>query len=251
MAGFQATALARQVQSARHDHGWLEEVALTSFVLVPGAWHGGWVYAQVADGLRAEGHEAYSLTLTGVGERAHLLGATTNLDTHVQDVVAVLEAEQLEQAVLCGHSYAGMVISGAAERAANRIGGLVYIDAYVPSDGDSCWRLTTDAFREIFVRGARPDGCSVTPPAGLDPRVTAHPLASFMQRIRLAGAHEQVSRRDFIYLSGWRATPFTETYERLREDPDWHTHVLPTAHDVMARAPGSLVEILLEAGTRG
>jgi pimeloyl-ACP methyl ester carboxylesterase len=146
--------------------------------------------------------------------------------------------------VLCGHSYGGMVIAGAAARVPHRIARLVHIDAYVPVHGDSCWSLTSDAFRELFIHGAGGDGWSVAPPAGLDPRATAHPLASLLQRIRLAGAPEPTCRRDFVYLTGWRGTPFAGTYERLRHDARWHVHTLPTGHDVMAQDPDQLVKIL-------
>jgi pimeloyl-ACP methyl ester carboxylesterase len=110
--------------------------------------------------------------------------------------------------VLVGHSYGGMVITGAAQALPGRIRRLVYSDAYVPGDGDSCWDLTSDGFRELFAAGAGADGFSARPPAGMDPRATAHPLASFMQKIRLTGAAKDVERRDYIYLSGWDGSPF-------------------------------------------
>jgi pimeloyl-ACP methyl ester carboxylesterase len=215
------------------------------FVLVPGGWHGGWVYDEVAARLRERGHHALPLTLTGLGERAHLLTSSTNLDTHIQDVVGVVESERIEDVVLCGHSYGGLVIAGVADRIPGRVAALVHIDAYVPADGDSCWSLTTQAFRDLFIRGAGSDGHSVAPPPGLDPRATPHPLASFVQRIRLGGAHERIARREFVYLSGWRGTPFAATYERLRRDPAWRVHTLHTGHDVMTQAPDRLVDILV------
>lgn len=217
---------------------------MTTFVLVPGGWHGGWAFDPVASRLRRRGHRVLALTLTGLGERAHLLTRATNLDTHVEDVVDALESRQIERAVLCGHSYGGMVVAGAAARAAHRLAAVVYIDAYVPKDGESCWDLTTEAFRQLFIAGAREDGWRVPPPRGLDPRATAHPLASLLQGVRLPDGHAQVVERDFVYLSGWRRTPFASTYERLRHDPAWHVHTLPTGHNVMAEAPDRLVEIL-------
>jgi pimeloyl-ACP methyl ester carboxylesterase len=141
-----------------------------------------------------------------VSARAGQLVGAVNLDTHIRDVVAVIEAEDLSDVVLVGHSYGGMVITGVADALPGRIRRLVYSDAYVPEDGDSCWSLTSPAFRELFAAGAGGDGFSVPPPAGADPRATAHPLASFMQRIRLSGAVGAVVRRDYIYLSGWDGT---------------------------------------------
>jgi pimeloyl-ACP methyl ester carboxylesterase len=150
-----------------------------------------WV-ARLCDGLRAHGRSTLALTLTGLGERAHLLTAATNLDTRIQDVLGVLESERLDDVVLCGHSYGGMLITGAANRAPGRVSGLVYIDAYVPTDGDSCWSPTTDAFRRMFIEGAGSDSGAVAPPPGLDPRATPHLLASFLQKIRLDGTPGQV-----------------------------------------------------------
>jgi pimeloyl-ACP methyl ester carboxylesterase len=222
---------------------------LSTFVLVPGGWHGGWAYDRVAAGLRRHGHQALPLTLTGLGDGGAAPSAAPNLDTHIDDVVGVLR-ETVGDVVLCGHSYGGMVITGAADRLPQRVAGLVYIDAYVPADGDSCWDLTTDRFRRLFVEGAALDGLSVSPPGGLDPRARAHPLASFLRCIRLAGPPAtRVRDRDFIYLSGWRDSPFGNTYQRLRKDPGWRTHVLPTGHDVLAEAPDQLVAILIATAT--
>jgi pimeloyl-ACP methyl ester carboxylesterase len=110
---------------------------MTTFVLVHGAWHGGWYYKQVARLLRQAGHEVYTPTLTGLGERAHLMNRTIDLDTHVQDIVGVIRCEELSDVVLCGHSYGGMVIAGVAEQVAAKIRSLVYLDAFVPENGKS------------------------------------------------------------------------------------------------------------------
>ncbi|MFF3573712.1 alpha/beta fold hydrolase [Nocardia jiangxiensis] len=123
------------------------------FVLVPGGWHGGWSYTPLANALRQHGHDACPVTLTGVGDRNHLLTATTNLDTHINDVTAMLESERITDAVLVGHSYAGMVITGVADRVPERVATLVYSDAYVPDDGQSCFELTSAEFRRMFVEG--------------------------------------------------------------------------------------------------
>jgi pimeloyl-ACP methyl ester carboxylesterase len=220
---------------------------MTTFVLVPGGWHGGWYYSGLADRLREAGHRALPVTLTGIGDRAHLGGPAVNLDTHIADVLGVLESEQVTDAVLVGHSYAGMVITGAADRAApGAVSRLVYSDAYVPEHGQSCWELTTQAFRELFLEGAAADGYSVQPPPGVDPRTTAHPLASFLQRLRLgAGGLERVLTRDYVYLSGWTGTPFTELYKRLAVNPAWRTHELDCGHDVLGGAPDDFLRILL------
>ena len=110
---------------------------MANFVLVHGAWHGGWCWVRVAERLRRDGHFVVTPTLTGLGERAHLLNRDINLDTHITDIVAVLEAEELQDVVLCGHSYGGCVITGVADRVAERLRAVVYLDAFIPEDGQS------------------------------------------------------------------------------------------------------------------
>ncbi len=122
---------------------------------------------------------------------------------------------------------------------------LVYCDAYVPED-DQSWDLTTDAYRSLFLESAAADGYAVQPPSGRDPRVTAHPLASFLQRIRLdTGGLREVKTRDYVYLSGWDGTPFTTVRDRLANDPTWRVHTLDSGHDVWRDAPQEFLETLL------
>ncbi|MGW5109395.1 alpha/beta fold hydrolase [Nocardia sp. NPDC004123] len=220
------------------------------FVLVPGGWHGGWSYTPLANSLRQHGHDAYPVTLTGVGDRNHLLTATTNLDTHINDVTAMLESERITDAVLVGHSYAGMVITGVADRVPERVATLVYSDAYVPADGQSCFELTSAEFRRMFIEGTGENGFAARPPEGLDPRATSHPMASFLQRIRLSGRAPESILREYIYLSGWEGTPFTDVYQRLRNDPSWRTHSLPTSHNVLRDAPEEYLKLLLDIADR-
>lgn len=219
---------------------------MTTFVLVPGACHGGWWYESLADQLRQHGHHAYPVTLTGLSDRSHLLHAGVNLETHIQDVLGVLAAEQIEQAVLVGHSYGGMVITGVADRAAERVDSLVYLDAFVPDDGDSCWTLTTDDQRAWYLESGETTGYSVPPLPFFDPRATAHPLASLVQRIRLTDGLSRFRRRDYVYAKQWDGeSPFAPTYRRLRDDPLWTTHALDSRHNLIRDAPDQLLKILL------
>ena len=110
---------------------------MATFVLVHGGWQGGWSWRRVIPHLRASGHEAYAPTLTGLGERAHLLGCVGGLDTHVHDVLGVIEYEDLEDVVLVGHSYAGTVVTAVGEVVAEKLSHLVYLDAWVPKDGQA------------------------------------------------------------------------------------------------------------------
>jgi len=112
-------------------------MSMATYVLVHGGAHGGWCYGKVTPLLRDAGHQAYAPTLTGVGERSHLLHRGVDLDLHITDIVNLLHYEDLREVILVGHSYGGMVITGVADRAAERIRHLVYLDAALPEDGES------------------------------------------------------------------------------------------------------------------
>ncbi|WP_258055688.1 alpha/beta fold hydrolase [Streptomyces sp. Ru62] len=145
---------------------------------------------------------------------------------------------------LCGHSYGGMVIAGVADRLGDRLDQLVFIDAYVPDDGDSCWSLTSDSFWELFIAGARADGRRVAVPEGLDPRARPHPLASFVQSIRLEDNPGCALKRTFISGGAWRGSPFVTLTERLRNDPGRRVHEIPVGHNIARRDPHSLAAVL-------
>jgi pimeloyl-ACP methyl ester carboxylesterase len=220
---------------------------MPTFVLVAGGWHGGWAFSPFARDLRRQGVDVFTPTLTGLGERAHLARLGPNLDTHIEDVANVLLYEDLTDVVLCGHSYAGMVITGVADRLAERIRALVYLDAFVPADGDSWWSLAGDGYRRLAIERSGTDGLAVTPPERLDRRSVPHPLASFRQVIRLTGRWREVPRKVFVYASQWQGTPFTATYEALKQDPSWTVHTLATGHDLVEEAPQVILAILCRA----
>lgn len=218
---------------------------MATYVLIPGGWRGGWYFQSFAKALENRGHEAYPITLTGLGDRRHLLNASVNLDTHIQDVVELLEMEDLTEAILLGHSYGGMVVSGVLDRCPKRVSAALYCDAYVPENGESCFSLTSDSFRKLFLENATRDGFSVLPPHSVDSRLTAHPLATFLQTIYLQNKPKQI-KRGFVYLSGWSDTPFKATYERLSGLPEWQTFDLPVGHSVTAEAFDELLDIALQ-----
>ena len=110
---------------------------MATFVLVHGAWRGSWCWKRVRRALLQQGHEVFTPTLTGLGERSHLLSETLDLQTHTLDVLNLIQWEELNDFVLCGHSYGGMVISGVADRVPERIRSLVFLDAFVPEHGES------------------------------------------------------------------------------------------------------------------
>ena len=138
---------------------------MTTFVLVHGAWHGSWCWKRVRKALRSHGHEVFTPTLTGVGERSHLLAPEVDLDTHIDDVVNLLRWEQLSDVVLCGHSYAGAVISGVADRIPDRIRELVYLDAFVLKDGECLHDTLPSSQKDLQLELTRQhgDGWKVPP----------------------------------------------------------------------------------------
>ncbi len=234
---------------------------MTAFVLVPGAWLGGWCWKRVVALLRAAGHEAFTPTLTGLGERRHLGGPQIGLATHIQDVVGVLESEDLEAVVLVGHSYGGMVITGVAERAAARLAHLVYLDAAVPKDGQAVMDLLLPEERERYRTEAQARGqgwrippeplerFGVTAEADLrwaTPRLAGQPLKSFEEALPIPGV-VPVPPRTFIYCSAGRPP---ERAERLRarfsQEQGWRYRELATGHCAMITAPVELAALLLE-----
>lgn len=220
---------------------------MATFVLVPGGWKGSWSFEAVVPLLERAGHTVHALTLTGLrADDDNATVATANLDTHADDVLRLLDRAHITGATLVGHSYGGMVIAAAADRADGRISRLVHLDACVPRDGESWWSSMNEHFREVCTAGAATTGYAVRPPDGGDPRRRPHPLASFLQTIRLAGTRAQVPRREFIYCSGWEdRTPFAELRTRLQADPEWQVHDLPTGHDAMHEAPEAVAALLL------
>ncbi|GGS91706.1 alpha/beta fold hydrolase [Nonomuraea spiralis] len=220
---------------------------MATYVLIPGMCHGGWCFDDLAEGLRAHGHRVHALTLTGLAERAHLLHAGVNLDTHLQDVIAYMEAYDVRDAVLVGHSYGGMVITGVADRVPERVSALVHMDAMVPGDGDSCWGLVSDRERAWYADVVE-NGYGVRPLPFFDPRATPHPLASLLQPLRLTGGLSAVRRLVYVYAAAWDGeSPFTPTYLRLRDDPAWTAHALDGGHNLMRDTPDALLKILLQA----
>jgi pimeloyl-ACP methyl ester carboxylesterase len=220
---------------------------MTTYVLVPGACHGAWCFDDLAAALRSRGHRVLAITLTGIAERAHLVHAGVNLETHIADVLAELAVHDVGGAVLVGHSYGGMVITGVADRVSRQVDSLVYLDAFVPRDGESCWTLTTDEQRAWYA-DVDASGYGVPPLPFFDPRATAHPLASLMQPIRLTGDLSRFRRRDYVYATKWEGeSPFAATFERVQRDPSWTTHVLDGAHNLMRDNPDDLLKILLDA----
>lgn len=213
--------------------------------MVPGGWQGGWAFDSVAAELRRDGHRVEAVTLAGLEQEGPAdADRPPNLDTHVDQVAGIVERGDGTPLALCGHSYGGMVIAAVADRLGDRLEQLVFIDAYVPDDGDSCWSLTSDAFRELFMAGVRADGRWVAVPEGLDPRARPHPLASFVQSVRLGGDPVGAPGRTFISGGPWPGSPFVSLTERLRDEPGWRVHEIPVGHNIARRDPQALAAVL-------
>ena len=203
------------------------------------------MFDSVAAELHRNGHHVEEVTLSGLAADGPVdVDRPPNLDTHIDQVAEIIDGSGGSPLALCGHSYGGMVIAGVADRLGDRLDQLVFIDAYVPNGGDSCWSLTTDSFRELFIAGAGADGRWVAVPEGLDPRARPHPLASLVQSIRLTGDPRRPLGRTFISGGAWPGSPFLTLTERLRNDSGWQVHEIPVGHNIARRDPLSLAAVL-------
>jgi pimeloyl-ACP methyl ester carboxylesterase len=218
---------------------------MATLVLVPGAYHGGWYYTPVLTQLRLAGHDVHTITLSGLSGSPERTSAPINLDTHIDDLVSLIEAEQLSDIVLCGHSYGGMVIAGASEKLPTRIRTLLFLDALVPNDGDSVWSTWAPEVRDMFIAAA-PDGLATCPPPGLDSRARPHPLATFLQPIRLTENAYAPKNKVYAWCKGQPNSPFEAIHNRVAADAAWVTHKLGCGHDIMNEAPELALRLLLE-----
>jgi pimeloyl-ACP methyl ester carboxylesterase len=216
---------------------------MTTIVLIAGAFHGGWYFDPVVPALAAAGHRVIAPDLPGMDE-SHSPETPVNLETHVGFVTRLLEQLRPEPVILVGHSYGGMVITGAAARVPGLISQLIYLDAPVPLDGQRVWDVIPVAAREPFIAACL-DGYGVEPPPQLreiEPRVQAQPVATFLQPL-----DARTERIDMIrtYVIAQRDSSFRETYARLADDSDWECETLPSGHDFAREVPEALAGLLL------
>jgi pimeloyl-ACP methyl ester carboxylesterase len=237
---------------------------MATYVLVHGGGHGGWCYDKVARRLRAAGHDVYTPTLTGLGERKHLLSTDTDLSTHINDIVNTLIYEDLRDVILVGHSYGGMVITGVADRAADRIRELVYLDAAHPGDGHSL--VDTAPASMEFARSSSQtiDGVElvmwpneamvaamgVTDPddvATLRAKMTPHPWKAFEERLRLQNgdAAQRIPRTNINCSANLRNSAEADRAKQLAGNRNYD---IDTGHDIMVTEPDWLTAKLIEIG---
>uniref|UniRef100_C8CP46 Carbendazim hydrolyzing esterase n=2 Tax=Actinomycetes TaxID=1760 RepID=MHEI_NOCS4 len=242
---------------------------MANFVLVHGAWHGGWCYRDTAAALRKAGHRVLTPTHTGVGQRAHLSGENVTLETHIRDVLGCIEAEELDDVILVGHSYGGMVITGVADRIAPKIRSLVYLDAFVPEHGDSLMALLPKAlppevsaqFIGGFHAAALDKHCGLMQPIPaelfnvvadkrdwVNRRCVPQALATYEMPLLLAGGGSAVKQRVYILADGWDPSPFRYFAKLYDGKPGWQVVKFPCGHDVMVDMPNELAEKLAALG---
>lgn len=236
---------------------------MATYILIHGAWHGSWCWKRVRNSLRTAGHEVFTPTLTGLGERSHLASPAVSLSTHIADIVNLIKWEELSDVILCGHSYAGCVISGVVGRIPDKIRTLVYVDAFVLEDGecvmDLCPRDLVEAVREQAKSTG--DGWKIDPlPASLyntnerdlnwvDNQCTPQPIETFEERIALKSHHDPVKDAVHILATDWIESPALVLSHGRAHRRGWKTQTIACGHEVMLDLPAELTELLLENDT--
>jgi pimeloyl-ACP methyl ester carboxylesterase len=230
---------------------------MATFLVAHGAWSSSWAWRKMRPLLRAAGHELWTPSYTGLGERAHLASPAVDLDTHIRDVLGVIEMEDLRELMLVGHSYGGMVATGVADRARERIAQLIYLDAFVPKDGQSLLDLQSAETRERMRELARSAGEGWrVPPNPMPPdtpevdvawaagRRLPHPLKAFEQRLQLT-SRAAPPPRSYIYCR--RAGPgdvFRQFSERAQRESGWRHFELDASHNPHITMPQELLALL-------
>jgi pimeloyl-ACP methyl ester carboxylesterase len=233
--------------------------ARKTFVLVHGAWHGGWCWRRVADILEKHGHKVYAQSLTGNGDRAHLLTKDVVLDTHIADIVNLVTWEDLRDICLVAHSYGGWPASGALETIHDRVAAIVWLDAFKPEDGQKGTDFASEFSRKALVEAvAKGEPGRKGPPAKtfsvsekdfawIDSKLTPQPNGVATQPIRLTGKRETIARKTYIRAAKYPQAAFDKALAECRADKTWQTFVNEASgHDVMVDQPEWLADVLLK-----
>jgi hypothetical protein len=233
-----------------------------TFVLVHGAMCGGWIWHRVSGLLQKTGHRVFAPTMTGLGERSHLLSTEIGLETHITDLVNVINWEDLNEICLVAHSYAGFPCSGALERIGDRVASIAWVDAYRPRDGERMIDLTTEERRRTlqssFEKGE--PGFSTPPGTALFPiwvnegdspyvaaKLTPQPVRTYMEPIRLSGVREKVAKKTYIRATKFPNPEFDKTLAECKADRSWSTFEIDVGHTIMLDAPQWLAGTLAGA----
>ena len=252
--------VAATAASDAFDSQALAQSAPRTFVLIPGAFCGGWVWRRVSDLLESKGHKVFSPTLTGLGERSHLLNKDINLDTHVTDIVNVIKWENLDNVCLVAWSYGGVPGSGALEQIGANVSSIVWLDAFKPTDGQNVSDLTGEAVRKMLAASSEKGEAGFGPPklgpvfvnekdsAWVNSKVTAQPTGTYLQPIKLSGALEKAPKKTYVRLRKYPSPNFDKALAECKSDPSWRTVENTTSgHVVMVDEPEWLAGVLLEA----
>jgi len=249
--GVGATALAGRGASAQSR-------ARKTYVLIHGAFHGGWSWRRVSDLLERHGHKVLAPSLTGCGDRHHLLTKDVNLDTHIADIVNLVEWEDLDAICLVAHSYGGWPASGALERILARVSAIVWLDAFKPEDGQRGTDYASEFSRKALAEAIEKGEPGRAPPkaeaffvnekdrAWVEARLTRQPNGVAVQPIRLTGAREKVARKTYIRAPKYPQPAFDKAYAECKADTSWQTFETNAGHDVMIDAPEWLADVLLQ-----
>jgi pimeloyl-ACP methyl ester carboxylesterase len=238
------------MKRADHDSAIAATPAKSTFVLIHGAWCGGWCWQRVAEILQRAGHTVYAPTLSGVGERSHLAGMEINLTTHVLDVVNEIRWKDLSSIVLCGHSYGGMVITSAAERIREKIASIVYLDAFFPQSGqclNDMAGVERPATGMIPPISAEQFNVNAADRAWVNSKLTPQSGACFSEKVSLTGAAHEVPKKAYIRAAVGTLPAFQGAYERLSKAPGWKTYSIDCGHVVMIDRPAELAELLMKS----
>ncbi|WP_245442800.1 alpha/beta hydrolase [Methylobacterium terrae] len=234
-----------------------------TYVLVHGAYGGGWIWRDVAAGLRRQGHRVFTPTQTGLGERGHLLSRQITVDTHIEDVASVIAFEDLRDVVLVGHSYGGMAVTGVADRMTDRIRRIVYLDALIPENGDTAFTILPAGMADARRKAAVEQGAGVALPvpgpeafpipAGpakdwFMQRLRPHPIGTYESPVRLtkpAGAGLAVT---YVAYTAPALASIEPSRQRAKAKAGWEYRELAVPHDVEVPNPEKVVEVLAGAG---
>lgn len=227
---------------------------MPDFLLIHGAWHGGWCWARVVDTLGARGHRVFTPTLSGLGERCGLLAPSNDLSLHVEDVLAVIREQKLDSFVLCGHSYGGMVARKVLDEAAGVVSSVIYLDAYLPEDGQCGLDLRSTEANERLLESLEEGWKIPPPPAALfavereedrvwvDSLLTPMALGCFQEKAHLSGTPPSGTKLHYLRTS-WPNESLDRLYQKARED-GWSTARWNCGHDMMIDRPLQTADFL-------
>jgi pimeloyl-ACP methyl ester carboxylesterase len=262
LAGVAAGAIGASARAQEEEAGPKERAKpRKTFVLVHGAYHGGWCWRRVADFLEARGHKVYAPSLTGNGDRSHLMSKNIDLDTQIADIANLVTWEDLHDVCLVAHSFGGWPASGALEKIHDRVASIVWLDAFKPENGqkgtDFISEFSRKAMEEAMARGeagrkpppAKTFSTSAKDYAWIDSKLSPQPNGPAMQTIRLTGKRETIARKTYIRAPSYPQAAFDKAYAECKADKTWRTYIYEdTGHDVMIDRPEWVAGVLMVVG---